>query len=101
MGTKKPTTFDVECPCCRATLTVDPQFKTVLAHTPPPRTGPVSTLDKAVETVRGAGARRDAMFRQATEAEKNRADVLARKFDIGLQRAKDSPDPPLRRYDFD
>jgi hypothetical protein len=101
MAQKKPVTFDVTCPCCRAILTVDPQVKAVLAHTQPPKSGPLSSLDKAMEALRGEQARRDARFREATDAEKSKADVLARKFDAGLKRAKDSPDPPIRPFDFD
>lgn len=101
MAARKPASFDVTCPSCQAVLTVDPQVKTVLAHTPPPKSGPLGTLDRAMEALRGAETRRDARFREATEAEKNKADVLARKFDAGLKRAKDSPDPPPRPFDLD
>jgi hypothetical protein len=101
MAQRKAVSFEVTCPCCQAVLTVDPEVRTVLAHRTPPRTGPASTLDKAVETLRGAEARREAAFRQAAEAEKSKGDVLSRKFAKGLERAKESPDPPLRRYDYD
>jgi len=101
MAQRKPVSFEVTCPCCNAILTVDPQVKTILAHREPPRTGPVSTLDKAMETLRGAEARREAAFRQAAETEKSKGDVLSRKFAKGLERAKESPDPPPRRYDYD
>jgi len=82
-------------------LTVDPEVRAVLTHTPPPRTGPLSSLDKAMGALREAEARRDARFRQAAEAEKDKADVLARKFQAGLKRAKDTPDPPIRPFDLD
>lgn len=97
----EPRAFDVRCPCCQAILTVDPDVRAVLAHAPPPRTGPAASLDQALQGVRGAEARREAQFRDAAEAEKQRAERLARKFDAGLQRAKDSPDPPRRLYDYD
>jgi len=101
MANKKPATFEVKCPCCQAVLTVDPQVKAVLSHAPPPKTGPLGSLDKAMEALRGEQARRGARFREAAEAEKGKADVLARKFDAGLKRAKDTPDPPPRPLDFD
>ena len=101
MSERKSVTFEVKCPSCHATLTVDPEVKTVLSHTPPPKTGPLGTLDKAMDAIRGEQARREARFREATEAEKSKADVLARKFDAGLKRAKDSPDPPRRPFDYD
>ena len=101
MAGKKPVAFDVRCPCCQALLTVDPEVKAVLSHAPPPKTGPASSLDKAMETLRGAEARRDARFREAAEAERGKADVLGRKFDAGLKRAKDTPGAPRRPFDYD
>ena len=71
MATQSPTTFDVTCPCCQAILTVDPGAR-VLAHRDPPRSGPLATLDKAVDALRGAGARRRAAFRRAAEPERTK-----------------------------
>jgi hypothetical protein len=93
--------FEVECPGCRARLTVDPEVRAVIAHVPPPRTGPAASLDQAMASLKGAQAQRDARFRQAAEAEKTRDQVLARKFAAGLERAKDTPDRPLRPIDLD
>jgi len=101
MAGKAPVAFDVTCPCCQAVLTVDPEVRAVLAHRVPEKKGPLSTLDKAMEALRGADARREAAFRQAAEAERTKGDVLARKFGEGLKRAKDSPDPPIRPFDLD
>jgi len=100
-GRKKTEAFDVTCPCCKAVLTVDPEVRTVLAHREPPRSGPLSSLDKAMDALRGAGSRREEAFRQAAEAERTKGDVLSRKFGEGLKRAKDSPDPPPRPFDYD
>jgi hypothetical protein len=86
--------FDLTCPSCRAVLTVDPTLRAVLQHKPPPRIGPAASLDKAMEALKGEQARRDAAFRQAAEAEKNKEQLLSRKFEAGLRRAKDDPDPP-------
>ena len=96
-----PSPFDVTCPCCRAVLTVDPEVKAVIAHTQPPRTGPAASLDKAMEALKGQQAAREARFRQAAEAEKTKDQLLSKKFEQGLKRAKDSPDPYPRPIDFD
>jgi len=101
MGDRPTTTFDVTCPCCKAILTIDGEVRAVLAHREPPKTGPLSSLDKAMDHLRGAGARREAAFRQAAEAERTKGDVLSRKFGEGLKRAKDDPDPPIRPIDLD
>jgi hypothetical protein len=52
-------------------------------------------------SLKGAQAQRESRFRQAAEAEKTRDQVLARKFAAGLERAKDTPDRPLRPIDLD
>ena len=101
MGEQPTAAFDVTCPCCKAILTVDPEVRAVLAHREPPRSGPLSTLDKAVDALRGAGARRETAFRQAAESERTKGDVLSRKFGEGLKRAKDDPNRPIRPIDLD
>ena len=93
--------FQVACPACRAVLTVDPQVRAVLQHAPPPKTGPASSLDTALQALKGAEGRRDAAFREAAEAEKTKGQVRSRKFDAGLKRAKDEPGRPLRPIDLD
>jgi hypothetical protein len=101
MEERPSSVFEVTCPCCKATLTVDAEVRAVLAHREPPRSGPLSSLDQAMNHLRGAGARREAAFRQATEAERTKGEVLSRKFGEGLKRAKDDPDPPIRPIDLD
>jgi hypothetical protein len=86
--------FDVRCPGCQARLTIDPEVRAVIAHAPPPRAAAASSLDKAMEGLQSQQAAREARFRQAAEAEKTREQLLARKFEAGLKRAKDDPDPP-------
>ena len=101
MAKERSPEFEVTCPACRAVLTVDPEVKTVLHHSPPPKTGPAASLDKAMEALKGAQAKREARFRDAAEAEKNKEQVLGRKFEAGLKRAKDMPDPGPRPIDLD
>lgn len=93
--------FAVACPCCGATLTVDPALGAVISHEAPPKTGPAHDLDQALGALKGAAGRREELFRQSVEAEKSKGRVLDRKFQEGLKKAKDSPDPPLRPFDLD
>lgn len=99
--TSSPKSFEVTCPCCGAVLTIDPELRAVLQHAPPPRSGPLSSLDRAMEAVKGEQAKREARFREATEAEKSKEQLLSRKFEAGLRRAKDDPERPLRPIDLD
>jgi hypothetical protein len=101
MAAERSNAFEVSCPCCQARLTIDPEVRAVLGHTPPPKTGPASSLDQAMAGLRGAEARREARFRAAAEAEKRKDQVLSRKFEAGLKRAKDTPDRPVRPIDLD
>ena len=47
--------------------------------------------------------RRDSIFAQSVEAQKNKDDVLAKKFAEAVKKAKESPltERPLRDFDLD
>lgn len=101
MATRKPQSFELACPSCRAVLTIDPELRAVLHHAPPPRSGPASSLDQAMEALRSQQARREAAFQEAASAEKTKDQLLSRKFKDGLKRAKDDPSRPVRPIDLD
>lgn len=95
-------TFEVDCPCCRARLTVDPQVSAVLSYVPPPKPPPSVDLDDTAQLLRNQADAVEAKFRASVEAEKTKEDVLARKFAEGLKKAKDGPvEKPLRDFDLD
>jgi hypothetical protein len=95
-------TFDVECPCCRAKLTVDRPLGAVLSHVPPPKPPPSVDLDDTARLLREQAEAVEAKFRASVEAEKSKEDVLARKFAEGLKKAKDAPvEKPFRHFDLD
>jgi hypothetical protein len=91
----------VTCPCCQAKLTVDPELAAVIAHDPPPVKRTAEDLGGAFDVLKKKSAEREERFRQQMEAEKDKGKLLDRKFQEGLKRAKDSPDPPRRPFDFD
>jgi hypothetical protein len=95
-------TFDVDCPCCRARLTLDREIGAVLSHVPPPRPPSSVDLDDTARLLRAHEDAVEAKFRASVEAEKSKEDVLARKFAEGLKKAKDAPiEKPLRDFDLD
>jgi hypothetical protein len=100
---KRPSdTFDVDCPCCRARLTLDREIGAVLSHVPPPRPPSSVDLDDTARMLRAHEDAVEAKFRASVEAEKSKEDVLARKFAEGLKKAKDAPiEKPLRDFDLD
>ncbi len=94
-------TVVVTCPCCQARLTVDAELAAVIAHEPPPRTGTARDLGAAFEALRSKSSEREQRFKDQMQAEAQKGKVLDRKFQEGLKRAKDSPDPPPRPFDYD
>ncbi len=102
MAKKPELTFDLDCPCCAAKLTVDRDLGVVLSHVPPPKPPPSVDLDDTARLLREQAEAVEAKFRASVEAEKNKEDVLARKFAEGLKKAKDAPvEKPFRHFDLD
>jgi len=102
MAHKPSSSIEVECPCCQAKLTVDPELAVVLSHVPPPKPPPSVDLDDTARLLREQAERVEQKFRQSVEAERTKEDVLARKFAEGLKKAKDKPiEKPLRDFDLD
>jgi hypothetical protein len=95
--------FEVPCPCCEAILKIDPETRTVIAHTIPEKPRAIEDLAAEVAKLKGAGERREEVFRKQFEAEKQHGKVLEKKFDELFKRAKESPDlgKPVRDIDLD
>ena len=95
--------FDVMCPDCGAMIKVDPVTRSVIAHTPAPRKKTFEDFGQAAKALREADERRDSIFAQSVEAQKNKDDVLAKKFAEAVKKAKESPltERPLREFDLD
>ena len=95
--------FEVSCPDCGAMLKVDPVTRTVLTHTPAPRKKMFEDFGEAARALKDADERRDSLFRQSVDAQKNKDDVLAKKFAEAVKKAKESPmtERPLRDFDLD
>ena len=101
MASKKTAPVKVTCPHCRAKLTVDPSLEAVIAHEPPPRTGGVKDLGGAFQALQGASAKREEAFKEGVKSEQTKGQVLDRKFQESLKKAKDTPDRPVRPIDID
>jgi hypothetical protein len=95
--------FDVTCPCCGALLKVDAGAKAVIAHTPPATPKTFADFEAAARAMREQESRKESVFRQAVEAQKNSAELLEKKFQEAVKRAKESPDTgrPIRDFDLD
>ncbi len=95
--------FEVACPCCGAALKIDAATKAVIAHTPKavPRT--FNDMEEAARALKEQESRKESIFRQSVEAQKNQADLLEKKFQEAMKRAKEAPDTgkPIRDFDLD
>ncbi len=99
---KKAATVEVTCPCCNAKLTIDPQLAVVLSHVVPPKPAPDVDISDAARILQEQAQRREDKFRDSWEAEKKKEDVLTRKFEEALKKAKDQPvEKPLRDFDLE
>ena len=103
MSAKQDETIEVACPDCGATLKIDLATRAVISHTPAPRKRTFEDFESAARSMREQEGRKESIFRQAVDAEKNKNDVLEKKFAEALKRAKETPDTgrPLREFDLD
>ena len=95
--------FEVMCPDCGGMLKVDPVTRSVIAHTSASRKKTFGDFGEAARALKDADARRDSLFAQSVEAEKNKDDVMAKKFAEAVKKAKESPmgERPMRDFDLE
>jgi ribulose kinase len=95
--------FEVTCPCCNAVLKIDPGTKAVIAHTAAVKPKMFNDMEEAARAMKEQDSRRDSIFRQSVEAQKNAADLLEKKFQEAVRKAKETPDTgkPIRDFDLD
>ncbi len=100
---KNPAPFDLTCPCCNAVLKVDPGTKGVIAHTAAVKPKMFADIEEAARAMKEQDNRRDSIFRQSVEAQKHASDLLEKKFQEAVKKAKESPDTgkPIRDFDLD
>ncbi|HEX3986766.1 MAG TPA: hypothetical protein VHX13_09180 [Acidobacteriaceae bacterium] len=100
---KANSVFEVACPDCGAMLKVDAGTRAVIAHTPAPRKRMFEDFDQATRALREAEERKESLFRQAVDAEKNKEDLFNKRFAEAMKKAKETPDTgkPLREFDLD
>ena len=102
-STPHPTQFEIECPCCGATLKIDPEVKAVITFKEKPQARTIEDISAGLQKLREKEAQKDALFAKQMESVRSSKDVLSRKFDELLKQAKEDPDkaPPKRDFDYD
>lgn len=93
--------FEVECPCCQATLKIDPVTRTVIHAKEKEKPKAFEDWGKAIAKVKGEAAERENAFQKSLEAHKAQPAVLAKKFDELFKQAKENPDTGPRKRDID
>jgi ribulose kinase len=100
---KKPANFEVTCPCCSALLKIDAETRAVIAHTAAVKPKTFSDMEAAAKAMREQDSRRESIFQQSVEAQKHASDLLEKKFQEAVKKAKETPDTgkPIRDFDLD
>jgi hypothetical protein len=100
---KNPPNFEVTCPCCSALLKIDTATASVIAHTAAVKPRMFSDMEEAARAMKEQDSRRESIFRQSVEAQKHASEVLDKKFQEAVKKAKESPDTgkPIRDFDLD
>jgi len=100
---RRSSAFEVTCPCCSAVLKIDAATKAVIAHTPAVKPKLFNDIEEAARAMKEQDSRRESIFRQSVEAQKHASDLLEKKFQEAVKRAKESPDTgkPIRDFDLD
>ena len=103
MPKKSSESFEVGCPCCGAVLKIDPSTHAVISHVAPVKPKAFADFEAAHKAMREQEGRKESLFRQAVDAERNKADVLEKKFQEAMKKAKESPEegPMIRDFDLD
>jgi molecular chaperone DnaK (HSP70) len=95
--------FDVTCPCCGAVMKIDPDTRSIIAHTAPVKPKTFNDMEEAARAMKEQDSRRDSIFQQSIEAQKHASELLEKKFQEAVKKAKETPDTgrPIRDFDLD
>src|ERR1700683_1007879 len=95
--------FEVMCPDCGGMLKIDPVTRNVIAHTSAPRMKTFEDFGAAVKALKASGERRDSLFAWSIKAQKNKEDIMKKKFAEAVKKATESKESgkPMRDFDFD
>ncbi len=102
MGLKDGENLNITCPCCQAKLVVDPVSGVMLSHTAHVKSGPNVDLTQAASILEEQKKNREDKFADSWFQETNKEDILTKKFEEAMKKAKDAPaGKPIRDFDLD
>jgi hypothetical protein len=84
-------------------MKVDVSTKAVISHTAAVKPRTFNDMEEAARALKEHDSRRDSIFRQSVDAQKNAAELLEKKFQEAVKKAKETPDTgrPIRDFDLD
>ena len=93
-------TLTVLCPCCDTLLIVDPATGAVLREERTTRRQHQS-LDEALGQIKNQRREAEVRLARAMQEERNREEILEKKFQEARKKAAESDEPPPRPFDGD
>jgi len=84
-------------------MKVDVSTQGVISHTPPVKPRMFADMEEAARAMKEQDNRRESIFRQSVDAQKHASELLEKKFQEAVKKAKESPDTgkPIRDFDLD
>ena len=84
-------------------MKIDAATRAVISHTAPVKPRTFNDMEEAARAMKEQDSRRDSIFRQSVEAQKHASDLLEKKFQEAVKKAKETPDTgrPIRDFDLD
>ncbi len=84
-------------------MKVDMSTKAVISHTAAVKPRMFADMEEAARALKEHDNRRESIFRQSVDAQKNSAELLEKKFQEAVKKAKETPDTgrPIRDFDLD
>ena len=84
-------------------MKIDPATHGIIAHTAPVKPKTFNDMEEAARAMKEQDSRRDSIFRQSLEAQKHASELLEKKFQEAVKKAKETPDTcrPIRDFDLD
>jgi hypothetical protein len=93
--------FEIQCPCCEATLVIDRISGEVLLHKAKEVRGPGGSLDAMVAGLEKQKSEAAKRFDKQMEAQKDRGRILEERFKEALERAEKSDEKFINPMDMD
>ncbi|MGC2247462.1 MAG: hypothetical protein WA609_12740 [Terriglobales bacterium] len=84
-------------------LKIDSATRGVISHVAPVKPKMFQDMEEAARAMKEQDGRRDSIFRQSVEAQKHASELLEKKFQEAVKKAKETPDTgkPIRDFELD